>query len=241
MVDKRATHATFVIVDIERFGRRADDDQRWLRGRMYDVLRDAVEQAGIDWSTCESQDRGDSIILLVPATVPKIAVTEALVERLDRNLARYARRSAEPVRMRLRLALHAGEVARDEHGWIGTDLNTACRLADLQQARDLLSATPDANLVVVVSDHWYRSVVRQDPVLVDQFAFTRVPFVAKEVDDHAWLHIRGATTNGGATADATPGGPAARSSIGFQFNGPVRMHDAIQGDQVNHRTDAGAT
>src|SRR4051812_32223505 len=173
---RNSIHRAFVIVDIEGFGRRADADQRWLRKQMYDMLKAALSDTGIDWAACDAQDAGDSIILLVPADVPKMLVTETFVAKLDHELAQYARRSTEAVRLRMRVCLHAGEVSRDEHGWVGTDLNTACRLVDLQRVRDELTAAPEANLVLVVSDLWYRSVIQQDPVLLTHFAFERIPF-----------------------------------------------------------------
>ncbi len=188
-MDENPTHHSFVIVDVEQYGRRSDEDQRWLRNELYWVLQTALAKADVPFSPTLTQDRGDSVILLVPGSAPKRNIGDGLVHHLDRELTRHARRSSEPARMRLRLALHAGEVARDRRGWIGRDLNTACRLVDLPAARDALTAAPDANLVVVVSDTWFRGVVDPDPVLADHFAFRRVPFVVKEVDDHAWIHV----------------------------------------------------
>ena len=180
---------SLMIADLSGYGTRSDEDQRWLRKELYTVLEAVMAASGIDCPPGMTQDRGDSIILLIPAMVPKRTITEKLVHNLERELDSHARRSTAPVRMRLRLALHTGEVAMDDRGWIGRDLNTACRLADLDAGRQALAETPEANLVVVVSESWYRGVVFQDPVLVEQFAFRRVPFVAKEVDDHAWIHV----------------------------------------------------
>jgi hypothetical protein len=188
-MDENPTHHSFVIADIEGYGRRTDDDQRWLRNELYWVLETSLARAGVPFSQNLTQDRGDSVILLVPGNAPKRNIGDALVQHLDRELTRHARRSSASSRMRLRLALHSGDVARDDRGWIGRDLNTACRLADLPAAREALAADPDANLVVVVSDVWFSSVVRPDPVLAEHFAFRRVPFVVKEIDDHAWIHL----------------------------------------------------
>jgi hypothetical protein len=237
---RKSTHRSFVIVDIERYGSRSDADQRWLRQQMYDVLATALGDAGIDWDSCVSADRGDGVMLLVPSDVPKVDITDTFVERLGRELARYARRATEPVGMRIRLALHFGEVSEDERGWVGSDLNTACRLVDLQASRDALAAAPDAHLVVIVSDPWYRSVVNQDPVLVSHFGFRKVPFQVKEISDHAWLHVRTTQQSGQQVAQQTgalaipPVPPRQEVSIGFQFNGPVQATGPqIAGDQIN--------
>ncbi|WP_328618428.1 hypothetical protein OHS18_22835 [Amycolatopsis sp. NBC_00355] len=237
-MNRNSVHRSFVIVDIEKFGRRADTDQRWLRRQMYEILRNAMSDTGIDWETCHRQDAGDSVILLVPAETSKMLVTDTFVGRLDRELAGYARRSNESVRLRMRLALHAGEVTQDEHGWVGSDLNTACRLVDLQQARDALSDTPDANLVLVVSHLWYSSVVLQDPVLVEHFGFEQIPFVAKEIDSHAWLHIKGKEHPAAERPTAPPAAsmPASGASAptgGIHFHGPVhKVGDPVQGDKT---------
>ncbi|MFI6099362.1 hypothetical protein ACIA8G_27725 [Lentzea sp. NPDC051213] len=208
-------------MDIERYGSRSDADQRWLRQQMYDVLQSALSDAGIDWNTCTTADRGDGVMLLVPPEVPKIDLTDTFVERLGRELARYARRATEQVGMRIRLALHFGEVGQDERGWVGSDLNTAFRLVDLQAARDALRAAPEAHLVVVVSDPWYRSVVNQDPVLVSHFGFRKIPFEAKEISDRAWLHVRvpqepGRPTGEPEAAAATPAKTPAETAVPAQ-------------------------
>jgi hypothetical protein len=242
-MDKKSVHHSFVIVDIEHYGRRADTDQRWLRRQMYAVLRDAFTDAGIDWDACGKQDGGDSVILLVPADVSKLLLTDTFVARLDRELAGCARRSSEPVRMRMRLALHAGEVGRDEHGWVGTALNTACRLVDLQQARDELMKAPEVNLVLVVSDLWYTSVVEQDPVLAEQLAFTRIPFKAKEINTHAWLHLRRregvGTDHKKASQPTTPAPPPSAEGGGFSIGHVGSMRDMVNGPSyhLHHGTD----
>jgi hypothetical protein len=236
-MQRKSVHRSFVIVDIERYGRRANEDQRWLRQQMYQVVRAALQDAGIDWDTCVPHDRGDSIILLVPPDVSKTDLTDTFVERLDRQLAAYARRAAAPVRMRMRLALHAGEVSQDEYGWVGTDLNTACRLADLQAARDALTETEDANLVVVVSDPWFKSVVSQDPVLVEHFAFREISFQAKEVDDRAWLHIRGRAAAEPKQPVKPPPAKEKPAPAGHVFHISAHQTGDIVGTQFNHGTD----
>jgi hypothetical protein len=80
-----------VIVDIEKFGRRKNPDQHWLRRQMYDVLKTAAARAGIPWSDCHRADRGDGVIILIPASVAKEDITEDFVRELDTELGTYAR------------------------------------------------------------------------------------------------------------------------------------------------------
>jgi class 3 adenylate cyclase len=187
----KCAHRSFVVVDVEKFASRSDDDQRWLRKQMYDVVETAADAAGIPWDRCDRQDQGDCIVALIPSEVSKDDIADGFVARLDAGLARYARRSTEDVRMRMRLGLHAGEVVRDEHGWVGRALNTACRLVDLPESRATLAAARGSHLVVVVSDLWFSTVVSRDPGLVDHTLYRRVPFRVKEIDEWAWIHVPG--------------------------------------------------
>lgn len=177
------------IVDIEGFGTRNNDDQRWLRARMYEMVEKAVEAAGLDWPRCEREDRGDAVILLIPADEAKQDVADGFVRQLNNELTRYAARSCGSVRMRMRLALHFGEVCNDGKGWVGVDLNTCCRLVDLPELKAALRKNQETNLALIVSNQWYDAVVRHDPGLVDHLKYRRISFVAKELRDLAWIHV----------------------------------------------------
>jgi hypothetical protein len=91
--------------------------------------------------------------------------------------------------MRMRISLHAGEVSYDGRNWVGTELNTACRLVDVPELRANLLASPHAQLAICVSDLWFRAVVRHDPGLIDHRTYTPITVVAKELSDTAWLHV----------------------------------------------------
>lgn len=90
--------------------------------------------------------------------------------------------------MRMRMALHAGEVSFDGRNWVGSELNTVCRLVDLSQLRKALVADPEAQLALCVSDLWFHTVVRHHPALVDR-AYTPIMFTAKELAGQAWVHV----------------------------------------------------
>ena len=184
-------HYTMAVVDIERFGVRSDPDQQWLRDRMYEVLASAAGRAGIPWGRCASVDRGDSLAVLIPASVSKPVVAEGFVRELLSGLRAHNRRSQDIVAMRMRMSLHAGEVSYDGRNWVGTALNTACRLVDVPELREALQANLDASLVLCVSDLWYQTVVRHDHGLVDHHAYTKIVVRQKEVEGPAWLYVAG--------------------------------------------------
>jgi hypothetical protein len=235
----KSAYFTIAVVDIEKFGRRRNTDQQWLRQQMYHVLEAAATQAGIPWSQCQKADRGDGVIILIPASAPKEDITEGFVRELNTALGAYSRRSNESVSMRIRMALHAGDVVRDDQGWVGAELNTACRLVDLPALRNALTKMPSALLALIVSDIWFKTVVRHDPGAVDHREYTRVPIAIKELNDWGWIHLPGSPKpeishrNPGRESDETthekitPDVPRHSGEMTAQYNAPINTTTQI--------------
>jgi hypothetical protein len=150
----------------------------------------------------------------LPTSVSKVDLTGRFIIALHAGLAAHARVSSEQAALRLRVALHAGEVGSDEHGWLGEDLNTACRLVDLDALRGTLAAATRSCLVLAVSDSWYSAVVRHDYPGIDRAAFRPVPFQAKEVRQTAWISVPGYQEPPGIQPDDRHPDPAAEAGTG---------------------------
>ena len=90
-------------------------------------------------------------------------------------------------RIRLRVALHAGEVLRGPCGWVGTDLNTACRMVNGSPLYRELMRNPQSDLVLIVSDAVHQAVVRHGHRGVDPAEYAPVHLQAKELDIRAWI------------------------------------------------------
>src|SRR5689334_16176178 len=77
-------HCTIVIVDIEGFGRliRTNTNQVRIRRGMYRAIEHAFEAAGIPWVSCRHEDRGDGVLVLAPAEIPKRLFAERMPEAL---------------------------------------------------------------------------------------------------------------------------------------------------------------
>ena len=86
-------------------------------------MRDAFGRAGISWDDCGHEDRGDGVFVLVPAEVPKGLLAESLPSALVTALRAHNGAHPGPERIRLRMALHAGEVRYDEHGVTAAAVN----------------------------------------------------------------------------------------------------------------------
>ncbi|MFI1865524.1 hypothetical protein [Streptomyces jumonjinensis] len=202
-----------VVLDIERFGSRTDPLQQWLRERLYAIVDEALREAGIDPTDLEAiGDRGDGCFLLIRPTVSKLDLTTRFVDALQASLRGHAQRGNERSALRVRVALHAGDVAQDGRGWVGEALNTACRLVDLDALRTTLAAADRSGLALAVSSDWHSAVVHHDYPELPAAGFREVPFEAKEIRSHAWLYVPGYDEPPGpgapTAAPRNPAGPA---------------------------------
>ena len=138
-----AVHRAIMVVDVERFGdpARTNLNQLAIREALYEALAEAFAESGIGWDSCVSEDRGDGALILIPPEVPKTRLVTGLPGMLAAAVSRHNTGSSVPERMRLRVALHAGEVYRDAHGVAGAAVNHVFRLAEAPAVRSALAAS----------------------------------------------------------------------------------------------------
>jgi tetratricopeptide (TPR) repeat protein len=155
-------HRAIVVTDVEGFGdrRRTDADQVAVRDGLYRVMREAFDRAGISWDDCGREDRGDGVLVLVPAEVPKGLLAEALPSVLAAGLRVHNGGRPGPEQFRLRMALHAGEVHYDGHGVTGASVNLAFRLVEAPPLKVALAESPGV-LAVIASAWFFEHVVRR--------------------------------------------------------------------------------
>jgi hypothetical protein len=180
-------HASMVLVDVEKFGDpvRTDADQLQVRDGMYGALKTAFGDAEIPWERCVVGDRGDGAMILVPADVSKNRLVSMLPMPLVAAIKEHNAHRQPQARMRLRMALHAGEVHHDEHGQTSDSLNFAFRMLDSAEARLALASSVGV-LMIIVSEWFHRNVVRHDPSAAPG-AYRPVRFLSKETSARAWI------------------------------------------------------
>jgi hypothetical protein len=186
-----AVHRAILIVDVENFGdpNRTNTHQLAIRDTVYKVLQQSFEKASITWAKCVTEDRGDGVLILIPPTVPKSLLVEKLPARLAEMLIQHNAGCPAQVRIRLRVALHAGEVHSDEHGHAGTSINRAFRLIEASASRTALRQSSGV-VALVVSDWFYDEVVRHCPDAEPSY-FRKVHVTVKESKMTAWIRILG--------------------------------------------------
>jgi tetratricopeptide (TPR) repeat protein len=185
-------HRTILALDIEGYTRRdrRDSDRLHLRSTLYQQLERALHRAGISTGEYQCSDLGDGVLVLFAADVPKTRILPWLILRLAAGLDRYNRSAVRRLRLRLRVVLHAGEVASDAHGYASKDLNLAFRMLDSNELRKCL-AGGDSSLVLLVSQSIYDDIVRQGFHGIDPGAFKSLPVAANNMHARAWLYLPG--------------------------------------------------
>ncbi|MEV5088571.1 hypothetical protein ACWEQ5_29830 [Streptomyces griseoincarnatus] len=179
---------TILLLDIERFSDRDDVEQAYLRRMLYDVTDRALETAGIDETLRTRADRGDSVMELIDANAPVTALLRALLTEVPVQLRALNRMASRSAQMRLRGVVAGGYVTVDDlDGWVGSDLNHACRLLDAALLRAALRERPD-DFALCVSDSVYQGVVRHDHPGVPAADFHQVTVGTKNGPLTAWLH-----------------------------------------------------
>ena len=218
-----------MVVDVERFGdpARTNLHQLAVREDLYKALTQAFGESGILWESCVSEDRGDGALILVPPEVPKTHLVTSLPDRLVAAVSRHNARCAVPERMRLRMALHAGEVYRDAHGVAGTAINHAFRLAEAPPLRSALTASPGV-LALIVSDWLFSEVVRHDPA-AEPGSYRQVQVAVKETAAAGWIRV---PAPGVIQANASQGdAPPPRNGAATAFWGNHRPGTSRPGRQ----------
>jgi tetratricopeptide (TPR) repeat protein len=178
-----------MVVDVERFGDRSRTNlnQLAIREGLYKALIQAFRESGVAWANCVSEDRGDGALILIPPDVAKTRLVTSLPARLVWGITRHNATCMVPERIRLRVALHAGEVCHDAHGVAGAAVNHTFRLAEAPALRSALDASPGV-LALVVSDWFYDEVVRHDPAAVPSL-YRQVRVTVKETAATAWIRV----------------------------------------------------
>ncbi|MEU7055140.1 hypothetical protein [Streptomyces sp. NPDC046197] len=211
---------TILLLDIERFSDRDDVEQAYLRRMLYDITDRTLERAGIDETRRLRADRGDSVMELIDANTPVTALLRALLTEVPAQLRAVNRMASRSAQIRLRGVVATGYVAVDDHdGWVGSDLNHACRLLDAGLLREALRERPD-DFALCVSDALYAGVVRHDHVGIPAADFHPVTVDSKNGPLKAWLHgplpgraageAEGHQDHGDTGAGEAPGGSGDR-------------------------------
>jgi tetratricopeptide (TPR) repeat protein len=182
-----AVHRTIFVVDVEGFGdkRRTNTDRLTVRDGMYRAVQQAFRDVGIPWADCYHESCGDGVFVLIPAEVPKGLFVGSMPRELAEALREHNAAHRTEERIRLRMALHAGEVYYDEHGVTAESINLAFRMLDARPLKDALAESPGV-LALIVSPWFFDEVVRHSAA-GDAATYRPVQVAVKETAAVGWI------------------------------------------------------
>jgi class 3 adenylate cyclase len=133
------------------------------------------------------EDRGDGALILIPPTVTKTLLVDSLPQELVAALDQHNNTHPREEQIRLRMALHAGEVHYDNHGVAGASINLTFRLLHARALKDTLTHS-SGTLALITSPWFYDEVVRHS-LASNHTNYHPVQIIAKETTTTAWIHL----------------------------------------------------
>ncbi|MFA1551474.1 hypothetical protein [Actinomadura chokoriensis] len=182
-------YTTIIATDIVGYARQArtEDLQSVLRARAYQQLAAAFAMTQIPWDQCQTEDRGDGALIIVPATVDCDYCLDPLVHHLAVALRRYNRHASEATRLRLRLAIHFGHVQRDSRGVSGHAATHLFRLIEASAFKRALRNV-GTDLGVLISDQLHNEAIQRGGMF-NPSAYQPIRVSIKETRCTAWLWL----------------------------------------------------
>ncbi|MFJ6756948.1 hypothetical protein ACIQNK_18220 [Streptomyces sp. NPDC091273] len=177
-----------VLIDTERYSDRDDVQQAYLRRMLFGIVDRLLMSAGADPSLRRRADRGDALMELIDPAVPLTDLLRVLLRDAPAELHAVNRLAAGSAQIRLRAVLATGFVHIDEFdGWVGTDLNNACRLLDGDPLRAALRERPD-DYALCVSESVHAAIVAHGHLGIPKDEFRPITVPSKNGPLPAWLH-----------------------------------------------------
>jgi hypothetical protein len=198
-------HRTIVVADVADFTNpaRKDTDMDAIHQGMYEVLEAAFRDSGVDFDLCTHEDRGDGLLILVPADVAKSQLADRLPDRLVAAVRRYNSTRTDHAQFKLRVGLHAGDIRRNSNGWVGKHVNDAFRILEAPQAKTALANSVGV-VALVVSDRFFTDVIADDEGSAPG-EYQRIAVQVKTFVGDAWLRLPGVPVHiPGPRPESTP-------------------------------------
>lgn len=243
MLGTNPAYRAMLAVDIEKSAGRGDAAMLSNRQVLRTVLQGVLAGAEIPWQDCHRNDLGDGFRLVVGRDVKKSHLIHPVTHELAGRLRAHNRMAGPLGTIRVRVALHAGDVHIDDGEVVGGSLEALARLLDALPLRDVLAAAPEtATVALAVSEHIYEEVVRHGYVGIDPATYRRFRFTVKETTSTAWVHLpghlpdlpvpgMGAVRGIPARADTTSPGRAGQPDVTADIVNIARDHARV-GEQI---------
>ncbi|OXM54957.1 tetratricopeptide repeat protein [Amycolatopsis alba] len=156
-----------------------------MRDGLYRALPQALGNVGVTWTECDHEDRGDGVLVAIPPTVAKSVLVEVFPDELAAALLEHNRAHVAEEQIKLRVALHAGEVHYDDHGVTGESVNLAFRLLDAPALKDVLARS--VGVLAFITSSWFFDEVVQHSRADNRDMYYRATVEIKETKTVGWI------------------------------------------------------
>ncbi len=212
--DEQTEH-TVVAVDTEASSRpdRSDPIRIEMEDALGRMVTDALHRARIH--SPRQTNTGDGIYIALPPQLPPVRALEPLVRYIGDGLRWHNQHYVqERARIRLRIAVDLGGATPYASFVRGPALLTAVtRLLDSQVLRDALGTNQETPFALLVSDDYYRRVVRQGFPGIDVDAYQSVEVSLKTYHEQAWLYVPGGAPSKPTAKPFPTGKPPGKASM----------------------------
>ncbi|GAA2611797.1 hypothetical protein SMC26_10505 [Actinomadura fulvescens] len=183
-----ALHHAMLAADIVGFGSHDPAVHSYLHTALYRIITESLAEIDVPLQHCHHEDRGDAILVIAPTRISVEPLLGRWPHHLRAALRHHNRISAATAQLRLRVAVNAGYVQRDEHGVGGRAVLHLYRLLDTPAFKAAID-DHSADLGLITSHYLYQEIIRDGPGLIDPATFTAITVDSKETHGPAWLQL----------------------------------------------------
>jgi hypothetical protein len=188
--DEELNIYSVVLIDVKGSTSRDGPGFEQMREDLSRLVVFVAHEGGIRLELQRHGDTGDGFrLVLAPREIAPHRVIDVFVDRLATRLRDHNNAVSDARRIRLRVAFHLGMAKRRSGTWTGPLLIVAERLVNAEQVRGALEADDKLDLVAIVSNELYETVVVAGFGQIPVRSYQRVHVSVKEFDRDAWLLV----------------------------------------------------
>lgn len=248
-MNPRYEYRALLACDIAGSAGRGEQRLQEIRRVLRSALSGALDIADLDSRNFVYADTGDGCRLVAPAGLPKAGLLFPLLPELSTRIREHNRHACQDTRLRVRAAVHAGEIRLDPEGTVsGAPFEALARLLDSEPLRRAALAGPNGTPVAaILSQHFYEETVGHGYEGLETDAFTAADVRVKEYAARAWLWYPGSPVGprvdsgrdpGSGEHRAEPGPPRTAEQL-VQATGNGTVFAVHRGDQYIRHNDRG--
>lgn len=229
---RRSRYYSWAVLDVEDWSGRPAVNAANIQDTLRRIEREALARAGIDPNCVGRQPRGDGAMRAIAGDVAKERIATRFVEELRQAIVDYDATSGPEESIRVRLALHAGDVIEGKGEWAGQPVIVASRLVDSAVIKRVLAAAKGSPLALIVSRDWYDAVVKEGYAPSEGYA--KVWVEEKTFADVAWVAVPGRTHPPGLRDEDDPGSRQTAGRPGAREGSPPGQPRDYSDNSINY-------